>query len=84
VIRVRYILDTDLIPYVDYGLVCQGCGWDRRWRMDPSGTKAGVAVTARALGWMRIDTGTGMRQYCPECADMMRDKYGSAGTGNLR
>ena len=75
--RSQYITDTDLIPYEYYGLVCQGCDYDMRWRMDPIGTKADVVVKARKQGWMRIDTGSGMRQYCGECAAVIRgNAYG--------
>ncbi len=69
------ITETDLIPYEWYGLVCQGCEENVRWRIGPSDTKAVVVPDARRRGWIRIECAGGFRTFCPDCVQVMRDEY---------
>ena len=83
-IRVRYIVDTDLTPRVLYELDCNGCDWRGRWASMPDSTLADAVMIARHEGWMRIDTGYGLRTYCGECAAGLREKHDEIRKGILR
>ena len=83
-IRVNYIVDTDLAPTTTYSLCCDGCDQLDSFPVFAARSAADVVVKARGLGWMRIDTGHGMRTYCPECATLVRNQHGGARYGFLR
>ena len=69
----QYIAASDLIPFAWYGLVCQGCETEERWRLGDGQTKADMVISARRLGWVRLEVNGGMRTFCSECAAVAKD-----------
>jgi hypothetical protein len=71
-VKQQYIAASDLIPRRVYGLVCQGCDYNKNWKLGPDDWKADVVVIARQTGWVRMEVNGGMRTFCPVCAEMAK------------
>ena len=71
-VKQQYIAASDLIPFAWYGLVCQGCETEERWRLGDGQTKTDMAIGARRLGWVRLEHRGGLRTYCAECAAVIQ------------
>ena len=82
--RINYIVDTDLAPTTQYTLQCEGCDWLDIFQVFAHTSVADVVVEAREHGWMRIDTGSGMRTYCADCAALVRENAYGVKKGTIR
>jgi hypothetical protein len=71
-VKQQYIAASDLIPFAWFGLVCQGCETEERWRLGDGRTKADMVISARRLGWVRLEVNGGMRTFCAECAELAK------------
>ena len=80
-VKQQHIAASDLIPFAWYGLVCQGCEIEERWRLGDGQTKADIVISARRLGWVRLEVNGGMRTFCPECAEVAKDRDALADAG---